>query len=461
MLVRRLDTPLGPRRRARRPRARVRAHPARRQAAAGHDLRRSGNRQDPPRDRGRKRLRPDATVLVGRCTEHGGATYAPLREVVTAAVGGTTDGLHALMDGEPNGELVAARMADALGAGSAPAPWKRRRGRYAVCSSGWRATGRSCSSWRMSTGLPRACSTSSSTSSTWAARPSSSSASARGELLDTRPGWPGGTVNSSSLVLGALSTDEATGCSTSSSKASLSSQAIERGSSASPTAIPCTSSSSSPRPATRPPTACRTRSGSPRRPAGRPPLGRARGARRGGGVRGHVLGCRSLRARRARGAPAAGRARAPRPPSPGGRTALRGGDAHLRPRAHPRRLVRQRSQAPPGRPPPGSRQRLARVEAERGLELDELVGFHLERAAQLRADVGDEGAELRGLSQEAARGSQGGNAGVERDERGAVRSLLTRAVALFGDDDAERATRCSRSPTRCTGRPSRRRRRRS
>jgi tetratricopeptide (TPR) repeat protein len=83
--------------------------------------------------------------------------------------------------------------------------------------------------------------------------------------------------------------------------------------------------------------------------------------------------------------------------------------------------------------------RLARLADERELELDELVGYHLEQAVHMRADVGDRGADVRTLSQQAARRlAAAGMRAQERADEAAARSLLKRAGDLFAGDDPER-----------------------
>ena len=297
-------------------------------------------------------------VLVGRCTEHGGdATYAPLREVVDGR-GRRHDRrtADALMDGEPNGELVAARVADALGAGSAPRP----RGRDGVGdtpsagAAGARPAGRA---------RPRG-------------RPLGAAGPARRRRARRRrgprthprrlprarraPRHPARLARRDGQQQLARARLVVRGRGDPAARRARRRRASrprrrERGSSASPTAIRCTSSSSSPRPATRPPTACRTRSR----------LSSPHGWT-------HSPGTSARRSTRPRSAGA----RSPLPPSPsssGARCAGRWTSscaatsfARRTCRSSGRRRSRsamrssttprtQRSQAPPGRPPPGSR----------------------------------------------------------------------------------------------------------
>ena len=363
-------------------------------------------------------------VLVGRCTEHGGATYAPLREVVTAAVGGTTDGLHALMDGEPDGELVAERVADALGASSAPGPveetaWAIRRLLERLARDRpvvlvledvhWAAAGL-LDVVEHVVDVGRA--------------PILVVCLARGELLDTRPGWPGGTVNSSSLVLGSLTADEATRL----LDELVAGKPLDPGDRARIVGV------------------------ADGNPLYLEQLLAASGDEAPDGVPDSIQALLAARLdalpwdeREALDAAAVcgvtfsaaavselvGReVRRPldelvrrdllRPADVPlfGEETLTFGHALIHDASYasvPKRRRAALHQA--------AAERLARVEAERGLELDELVGFHLERAAQLRADVGEGGAELRLVSREAGPPSpQGGNAGVgaRRARRGAV-----------------------------------------
>ena len=62
-------------------------------------------------------LADEARVLTGRCVPYAeGATYLPLVEIVEQVAGGEEVGaaLHALLDGEPDGEQAATRLVDAL-----------------------------------------------------------------------------------------------------------------------------------------------------------------------------------------------------------------------------------------------------------------------------------------------------------------------------------------------------------
>jgi tetratricopeptide (TPR) repeat protein len=70
------------------------------------------------------------------------------------------------------------------------------------------------------------------------------------------------------------------------------------------------------------------------------------------------------------------------------------------------------------------------------VELDEIVGYHLEQAARYGAELGRPSTELqeRAARRLAAAGLRAG----ERHDPSACATLLTRAAALFGDDDPRR-----------------------
>jgi DNA-binding SARP family transcriptional activator/tetratricopeptide (TPR) repeat protein len=84
-------------------------------------------------------------------------------------------------------------------------------------------------------------------------------------------------------------------------------------------------------------------------------------------------------------------------------------------------------------------ERVDRVAGERGMELDELVGYHLEQTVRLREEVGDVDRTLRPLADEAARrlGAAALRA-YERHDVVACTSLLGRVVELLRPDSAER-----------------------
>ena len=67
-------------------------------------------------------LADETRVLTGRCVPYAeGATYLPLAEIVEQVAGGEEVGpaIHALLDGEPDGEQAATRLVDALSGAAA------------------------------------------------------------------------------------------------------------------------------------------------------------------------------------------------------------------------------------------------------------------------------------------------------------------------------------------------------
>ncbi len=109
------------------------------------------------------------TVLRGRCLPYGeGITYWPLAEIVReiARAEGLDPGeqsaatIAALLAGDEKAELIAERVAEALGLGGAEEGRARRlSGPSAGCSRRWRERDRSSSCWTTSTGPSRPSST--------------------------------------------------------------------------------------------------------------------------------------------------------------------------------------------------------------------------------------------------------------------------------------------------------------
>ena len=87
-------------------------------------------------------------------------------------------------------------------------------------------------------------------------------------------------------------------------------------------------------------------------------------------------------------------------------------------------------------------ERFATWIGERGsdlVELDEIVGYHLERAYRYRVELGPAGEAASRLSERAAeRLAAAGTKAAARGDVRAATSLLTRAVELFSSDDARR-----------------------
>ena len=116
-------------------------------------------------------LAGDATVLRGRCLPYGeGITYWPLAEIVREIT--RADGLdpassprrrsRRMLAGEEKAELIAERVAEALGLGGGAGARDERGdllGRPQSCSRRSREQGRSSSSWTTSTGPSRRSST--------------------------------------------------------------------------------------------------------------------------------------------------------------------------------------------------------------------------------------------------------------------------------------------------------------
>jgi DNA-binding SARP family transcriptional activator/tetratricopeptide (TPR) repeat protein len=154
------------------------------------------------------RLQSSATCLTGRCPAYGeDTTYAPLRDALSTVAGGDVPGwLAALMRDEPDGELVAARVAAAIGEGSEPGPvdetaWAtrsvlealaRRHPVVLVLEDIHWATPEFLDVVEHVVELARA--------------PMLVLCLARPDLLDVRPQWGGGALNATSLLLDAIST---------------------------------------------------------------------------------------------------------------------------------------------------------------------------------------------------------------------------------------------------------------
>jgi class 3 adenylate cyclase/tetratricopeptide (TPR) repeat protein len=71
--------------------------------------------------------------------------------------------------------------------------------------------------------------------------------------------------------------------------------------------------------------------------------------------------------------------------------------------------------------------------------VDELVGYHLERAVHLRRELGESAASTEPLAARASASlAVAGRRAAQRDDQAAASALLERAIALVGDDDAAR-----------------------
>ena len=389
-----------------------------------------------------RHLASQATVVVGRCEVHGSdATYAPLREIVTAVGGGTAEGLHAVMADEPEGELVATRIAAALGAAGTAGP---------VQETAWAVR-------RLLEKLARARPVVLLLEDVhWAApalldlvehvvdvgrAPILVLCLARPDLLDARPRWAGGKVNSSSLVLRALSADEAARL----LDGLVEGTGLERGERERIVAVA---------------------EGNPlfleqllaaaldESPGGVPDSIQALVAARldrlpweerevldAAAVCGATFSVGAV-------ADLVGRDVRHSVDELVRRDLLRPADvplfgeetlafAHALIHDASYRSVTKRRRAALHE---ASAARLARVSIERELDLDELVGHHLESAAMLRTEAGETGAEVRSLSKQAAhRLGAAGLRAYERHDAAAASSLLRRAVRLSGDEEPGRS----------------------
>ena len=130
------------------------------------DPRRSGRRQEPPRDGARLLLGDEARFVVGRCLSYGeGATYLPLAEIVRQiAPKRPRSAITSLLAGDEDAELIATRLTELTGEADGDGSTARCSGPPAASSKLSPASGRSSSCSKTCTGPSRACSTSSSTS---------------------------------------------------------------------------------------------------------------------------------------------------------------------------------------------------------------------------------------------------------------------------------------------------------
>ena len=164
-------------------------------------------------------VRSEARVLRGRCLPYGeGITYWPLAEALkdAAAIGDADDRRAAqhkllrLLDGERDAELLAARLATAIGLSDDPAPqtelfWAVRRtlehlARQCALVVVWEDI-----HWAEPTFLDLI-----DHLADWSRdAPILLLAPARPEFLDARPGWGGGKLNATTVLLEALPADAA------------------------------------------------------------------------------------------------------------------------------------------------------------------------------------------------------------------------------------------------------------
>ncbi|MGI8845752.1 MAG: AAA family ATPase [Thermoleophilaceae bacterium] len=154
----------------------------------------------------------EATVLRGRCLPYGeGITYWPLGEVVRGAAGITDTGdtvdearakLGALLEGEREGEIIAARVASAIGLSSESTPqeelfWAVRRLLEALARQHPLVVVWDDIHWAESTFLELI-----EHIADWSRNaPLLLLCPARPELLDIRPAWGGGKLNATTILL--------------------------------------------------------------------------------------------------------------------------------------------------------------------------------------------------------------------------------------------------------------------
>ncbi|MDX6413218.1 MAG: hypothetical protein QOH23_628 [Gaiellaceae bacterium] len=140
-------------------------------------------------------VREEARVLVGRCVSYGeGATYLPIAEIVRqAAAEPSLEGIRALLDGEEDADSVAQRVAELIGVAESPAApgeafWAVRRLLESIARNGPVVVALDDIHWAEPTLLDLV-----EYLGEWAEGPILIACLARGDLLETRPGWGGPT----------------------------------------------------------------------------------------------------------------------------------------------------------------------------------------------------------------------------------------------------------------------------
>jgi DNA-binding SARP family transcriptional activator/class 3 adenylate cyclase len=149
-----------------------------------------------------------ATLLTGRCLSYGeGITYWPVREIVIQAVGERD--VRVLLDGNPDADIVAARLEGAIGAGTAGAVneevfWAMRRFVESLARELPLVLAFEDVHWAEPTLLDLI-----EHLADWVRdAPVLIVCLARPELLDGRPAWAGGKLNTTSILLEPLTEDE-------------------------------------------------------------------------------------------------------------------------------------------------------------------------------------------------------------------------------------------------------------
>jgi class 3 adenylate cyclase/tetratricopeptide (TPR) repeat protein len=153
----------------------------------------------------------EGSVLFGHCRSYGeGITYWPIAEIMRQAVGSNLrTGLVQLLNGQPDGARIAGLVAATLGEGEASGAgeetfWALRRVFESLAANHPLLVVFEDAHWAEPTLLDLI-----EYLSEWLReRPVLLLCLARPELLDVRPGWGGGKVNSISVLLGSLSQDE-------------------------------------------------------------------------------------------------------------------------------------------------------------------------------------------------------------------------------------------------------------
>ena len=138
-------------------------------------------------------VRAEAQVLVVRCISYGeGATYLPIAEIVRqAAAEPSLEGIRGLLEGEEDAESVAQYVAELVGLTESPAApgeafWAVRRLLESIARSGPVVVALDDIHWAEPTLLDLV-----EYLGEWAEGPILVVCLARGDLLDTRPGWGG------------------------------------------------------------------------------------------------------------------------------------------------------------------------------------------------------------------------------------------------------------------------------
>jgi class 3 adenylate cyclase len=153
-------------------------------------------------------LRKEARILVGRCVSYGeGATYLPVAEIVRqTAAEHSLAGIRKLVEAEEDADAVAQRVAELIGIVQSPAApgetfWAVRRLLEAIAREGPVVVAFDDIHWAEPTLLDLV-----EYLGEWAEGPILVICLARGDLLDTRPGWGGPTSTGFLVELEPLST---------------------------------------------------------------------------------------------------------------------------------------------------------------------------------------------------------------------------------------------------------------